>query len=101
MKNILFNHNPFSINTTIYKLPVNPDLQHYEINYNSFLRVFTYNETDYYNSNFIGLPTVLKIEVKENKFVEFPRLNYFKTTGQFKYAIMTFKRTKRNYSTTY
>lgn len=99
MKNILFDHNPFSINTTIYKLLVNPDLQHYEINYNSFLRVFTYNETDYYNSNIIGLPTVLKIEVKENKFVKFPRLNYFKTTDQFKYAIMTFKRTKRNYST--
>jgi len=99
LKNILLNHNSFSINTTIYKLLVNSDLQYYKINYNSFLRVFTYNETDYYNSSIIGLPTVLKIEVAENKFIEFPRLNYFKTSDQFQYAIMTFKRTKRNYST--
>lgn len=91
-------HYPF--NTTIYKLIIDLDLQFYDMDLNSFLRVYADNEAEYYNSKVIGVPTVLKIELANNNgYIEFPNLEYSKLPNHSHFAVITFKRTNKTYST--
>lgn len=100
LKRLLNSSKGYPFNTTIYKLILDLDLQFYDIDLNSFLRVYADNEAEYYNNKIIGIPTVLKIELANNNgYIEFPDLKYSKLSNSSYFAVITFKRTNKIYST--
>lgn len=100
LKRLLNGSKGYPFDTTIYKLILDLDLQFYDINLNSFLRVYADNEAEYYNNKIIGIPTVLKIELANNNgYIEFPDLKYSKLSNNSYFAVITFKRTSKTYST--
>jgi len=100
LKRLLNNSKHYPFNITIYKIFAELDLQFYDIDLNSFLRLYAYDEVEYYNNKVIGVPTVLKIELANNNgYIEYPKLNYSKLSNHSHFAVITFKRTNKTYST--
>ncbi len=99
LKRLLNDSKHYPFNTTIYKIYLDLDLQFYDIDLNPFLKIYAYDEDEFYISN-IGLPTVLKIELANNNgYIEFPKLKYSKLTNHSHYAVVTYSRTNTVFST--
>lgn len=91
---------PFSFTSSIYKLQLDLDIQLYSLNLNSFLRLFTNDNEDYFfDEKYSGIPTKLKVFGGDNDFIEFPNFDFSRLHNHSKYAIMTFKETGNSYST--
>lgn len=99
LKRLLNTSKHYPFNTTVYKIYLDLDLQFYDIDLQQFLRIYAYDEDEFY-TNDIGLPTVIKMELANNNgYLEFPKLKYSKLTNHSHYAVLTFKRTNKVFST--
>jgi hypothetical protein len=99
LKRLLNSSKHYPINTTVYKIYLDLDLQFYDIDLKPFLRIYAYDEDEFY-TNDISLPTVMKIELaNDNGYIEFPKLKYSKLPNNSHYAVITFKRTNKVFST--
>lgn len=92
---------PYPFTSSIYKLQIDLDLQFYSIYLDSFIRLMCFNddEKDFYNNSIVGIPTYLKIQYKDDRYISFPNLETSKLPNHSQYAVMTFKQTDFSYST--
>lgn len=97
--NLLKKLKPYPIKTTIYKICADLDFQFYFLDFDAFQREFVYDEEDFYNDDFEGVPTVVRIRFNDKDYLDYPDIDRSKLKENSKYVVMTFKETGHSYST--